>query len=177
MRQWGGCTSLAWPGCRKCLICIKRYCWTWPCKGKGSLTWLLSYVTSSSGAKIQAKWGQRSLCTGTCKSRAGREAALLLPISVWDFWGLDTSPTPPAPDLLSTAPCLPAPQVPQFWNLLSFQAYFCLLQRQQAGCRNILKVPSRVSEVFGQGFVSLWDAVHFDRYENYLCLILKERVQ
>lgn len=72
--------------------------------------------------------------------------------------------TPPHPGLFPMAPwfpTLPGPTVLES-PFLSFQVYLLLLQRQQAECRNILKVSSRLSEVSGQAFVSLRDTAHSD---------------
>lgn len=84
-------------GCWGCLICMRRHsrcCWIEPCKGRGSLTWLLA--TSSGEAKVcgtmlqvpgYAGPGWVSVCVRG--GGVGGEAILLLLISGRDFWGLD----------------------------------------------------------------------------------------
>ena len=53
----------------RCLICIRRNSrcyWTWHYNGRGRLTWLLGWVTSSGGQM----WQYSVMFTGMCSSKA-----------------------------------------------------------------------------------------------------------
>jgi hypothetical protein len=105
-----------WPelGCCICLSTRRdsRCCWTWPCKRKGRLTWLLAMwpplVRQWLGAQGYVGWDVQApgqVCVGVGWGGGGSYPTLL--ILGWDFQGLDT------PQLRSCSrPALPGPKAP-----------------------------------------------------------------